>query len=52
MISDLEQPAKLWLADVIDNFNLCLKEGIEPSLIIDVRGVEIEISLKTLIYDE
>lgn len=48
MIGDIQQSAKNWLADHISNFGNLLKEGDDPSCIIEYQGVEIEIRLNKL----
>jgi hypothetical protein len=48
MISDFKQPAKDWLADAINNLNNFLKDGEDPSFIITIDGVEIEIRLNNI----
>ncbi|SIQ30136.1 hypothetical protein [Marinobacterium stanieri] len=45
MIHDLEQPAKDWVADHIENFGVLLNKGDDPSCLIRVQGCEIEIRL-------
>jgi len=45
-VHDLEQPAKLWLADAIDNLDVLQKSGGEPAMDITVHGVSFEFRLK------
>jgi len=45
MISDFKQPAKDWIADVLNNLGNFLKHGDDPSFTITIDGVEIEIRL-------
>tara|TARA_B100000508_G_scaffold18436_1_gene12316 strand:+ start:88 stop:273 length:186 start_codon:yes stop_codon:yes gene_type:complete len=46
VIWDLEQPARIWLADLIDNCNAQLKNGNEPSVDIKIDGLTFQFSLK------
>lgn len=46
MIADLKQPAQSWLGDVLNNFVTLLDAGDDPSVIIEISGIEIEIRLK------
>lgn len=49
MIADLKQPAKHWLADVINNFGAQLKNGENPSIELKLfDDVVIEIRLNKL----
>lgn len=48
MIADLQQPAKAWLADHLQNFGTLLDSGDDPSCIITYQGVEVEIRLNKL----
>lgn len=48
MIGDLHQPAKDWLADHLQNFGGQLKDGDDPSCIIEFQGVEIEVRLNKI----
>jgi hypothetical protein len=48
MISDFKQPAKDWLADAVNNLGNFLKDGEDPSFIITIDGVEIEIRLNKI----
>ncbi|MCU7934161.1 MAG: hypothetical protein KZQ99_04680 [Candidatus Thiodiazotropha sp. (ex Dulcina madagascariensis)] len=48
MISDLQQSAKNWLADHLQNFGALLDSGNDPSCIITYQGVEVEIRLNKL----
>lgn len=45
MIIDMEQPAKDWLVDIIDNFGTLMKNGSDPSVEIKSPGIAIEIRL-------
>lgn len=45
-VHDLEQPAKLWLADAIDNLDVLQKLGGEPVMDITIHGVNFEFRLK------
>jgi len=38
-VHDLEQPAKLWLADAIENIGVLQKLGGEPVMDITIYGV-------------
>lgn len=48
MIADLQQPAKAWLADHLQNFGALLDAGDDPSCIITYQGVEVEVRLNKL----
>jgi hypothetical protein len=48
MISDFKQPAKYWLADVLNNLGNFLKDGEDPCFTITIDGVEIEIRLNNI----
>lgn len=48
MIADLKQPAQIWLGDVLNNFVTLLDAGDDPSVIIEISGIEIEIRLKKI----
>ena len=48
MISDFKQPAKDWLADVLNNLGNFLKDGEDPCFNIIIDGVEIEIRLNNI----
>lgn len=45
MIADIHQPANHWLADAVQNFDLLLKEGEDPSFTITMNKCVIEIRL-------
>ena len=45
MIADLEQSAKLWLADVIENFSHLIQSGEPPTLELNIHGASIEMKL-------
>jgi len=45
-VHNLEQSAKLWLADAIDNINALQNKGEEPAMDITVFGVSFEFRLK------
>lgn len=45
MLTDLQQPAKHWLADAVLNFQTLLNEGDDPSFTLTVGGAVIEIRL-------
>lgn len=45
MLTDLQQPAKHWLADAIENFQVLLKEGDDPSFTVEISGCVMEIRL-------
>lgn len=45
-IADLEQPAKLWLSDVIKNLALLARSGDEPSMDFEVKGQLFEFRVK------
>jgi hypothetical protein len=44
----MKQPAKDWLADALENLGGMLGKGEDPSFIINIYGVVIEIRLNTL----
>lgn len=48
MIADLNQPARCWIADVIQNFGILIDQGAEPSMTLEVNSIEIELRLKTV----
>jgi len=48
MISNFNQPAKNWLADVLNNLGNFLKDDEDPSFTITIDGAEIEIRLNNL----
>ena len=48
MLNDLQQPAKDWLADAMENLSGLLGDGENPSFTLDVFGAEIEIRLNKL----
>jgi hypothetical protein len=48
MISDFKQPAKDWLADVLNNLSNFLKDGEDPCFTITINGIEIEIRLNNI----
>ena len=48
MINDFKQPAKDWLADVLNNLGNFLKDGEDPTFNIIIDGVEIEIRLNKI----
>lgn len=48
MIGDMKQPAKNWLADHLNNFGTLLEAGEDPSCLIKIGGVELELRLNTL----
>lgn len=48
MLSDIEQPAKDWIADVMLNLALLLGDGENPSFTMEFMGAEIEIRLNSL----
>ena len=48
MINDFKQPAKDWLADVLNNLGNFLKDGEDPCFNIIIDGVEIEIRLNNI----
>lgn len=48
MINDLKQPAKDWLADAMDNFAKALRDGNDPALGIEFKGVKFELRLMHL----
>lgn len=45
MIADLQQPAKDWLADVIQNFGKQLRDGDDPSLEVEFNGMKMRVQL-------
>lgn len=45
MISDLNQPAKHWLADISEQFGIALDNGDDPSIELKIAGFIIEIRL-------
>jgi len=45
MLTDLQQPAKHWLADAIKNFKTLLAENEDPSFTLELGGAVIEIRL-------
>jgi hypothetical protein len=49
MIADLNQPAKNWLADHLNNFGVLLDAGDDPSCLITLpEGIKVEIRLNSL----
>jgi hypothetical protein len=49
MISDFNQPARMWLADMIDNFGTLLDRGEDPSVTVDLGNkVHVEVRLTRL----
>lgn len=54
MITDLNQPAKLWLADALSNFGTLLDAGKDPSLAIELPGgvkLELRVNCVPGIYE-
>ena len=49
-VYDLEQNAKSWLADAIDNLNTLQNAGHEPAMDIAVHGVVFEFRVKPNIH--
>ena len=45
-IYDFEQPARLWLAELIDNLDTLKKSGNEPSMDLTIHGVTFEFRVK------
>ena len=45
MLTDLQQPAKNWLADAVQNFKILLAENDDPSFTIEIGGAVIEVRL-------
>jgi hypothetical protein len=45
MLNDLQQPAKHWLADAVENFKQLLAENDDPSFTIEIGGAVIEVRL-------
>ena len=45
MLTDLQQPAKHWLADAVMNFKTLLAEDDDPSFTLELNGCVIEIRL-------
>ncbi|MDI1278053.1 hypothetical protein [Methylobacter sp.] len=45
-VHDLEQPAKLWLADCVSNLANLVSDGEYPSMNIVVNGVTFEFRVK------
>lgn len=48
MLNDIQQPAKCWLADALENLGNLLKEGSDPSFNVIIDGVEIEIRINKI----
>lgn len=48
MLNDLNQPAKHWLADAMQNLGGLLGDGEDPAFTLDLMGAEIEIRLNKL----
>lgn len=48
MISDFKQPAKTWLADVLNNLGNFLSDGEDPSFTLTIDDIEIEIRLNNI----
>lgn len=48
MIGDLTQPAANWIVDHLENFGVLLDKGDDPSCIVEIQGVEVEIRLNKL----
>jgi hypothetical protein len=45
MLTNLQQPAKHWLADAVENFKQLLAENDDPSFTIEIGGAVIEVRL-------
>jgi hypothetical protein len=45
MITNLQQPAKHWLADAVENFKKLLAENDDPSFTIEIGEAVIEVRL-------
>lgn len=45
-INDLNQPAKLWLADCVNNLANCVRDGQYPTMDIVAFGVTFEFRVK------
>jgi len=48
MITDFKQPANHWIADCIENFKDLLQSGEDPTLKLNLFGVEFELRLNKL----
>jgi len=48
MIADMEQPAKNWMADIIQNMGTLLDNGDDPSMVFQINGVVLELRLNNL----
>jgi hypothetical protein len=48
MITDLQQPAKDWIADHLQNFATLIESGDDPSCLVTYGGIEFEVRLNKL----
>ena len=48
MIADMNQPAKHWMADIIQNMGTLLDNGDDPSMVFQIDGVVLELRLNNL----
>lgn len=43
---DMDQPAKLWLSTMIQNLGTLMAQGHEPSMDLEINGVEFQFRIK------